>query len=172
MFPQHIAAQDDDRSWDVSSDAPDTELMVIVDYTLDYFDADEDNDVDMFDVLDWTQRGFVLAAQSSQAALVPAQFTEYMKRVYDFGTLINRRDFNGDGVINSSDLNDFDDQYALYSGQSNCNWVHGDVNGDHQVTLSDATAYHWWYAFQGGVNPPNVANLGNANPDNALTRPD
>ncbi|MCC6425538.1 MAG: hypothetical protein IT435_01825 [Phycisphaerales bacterium] len=103
--------------------------------------------------------------------MLPAQFTEYMKRVYDFGTISNRRDFNGDGFLNSADLDDFEDQHATYLGRSNSNWVHGDVNGDHQVTSSDALLYRHWYLNQGSVNPPYTANLGTANPDNALTKP-
>ncbi len=167
IFPNNIPGLDSDKSWDVSTYAASTELMVIVDYSDDvYFKINS-----MFDLLAWTQRGFVLAAQSSANAFVPSDFTKYMQRVYDFGTLPDRRDFNGDGFVTSDDLSDFDAQYALYVGKSNCNWVHGDVNGDHQVTASDAVAYRFWYTYQASVHPPYPASLGTANPDNALTKP-
>lgn len=161
IFQNQISIQDEDKLWGVSDDASETELIVVVDYTdTDYFDINH-----MVDVLEWTQRGFVLAAQSSASALLPAQFTEYMKRVYGFGTISNRRDFNGDGLLNSADLDDFEDMHAVYLGRSNCNWVHGDVNGDHRVTSSDALLYRHWYLNQAGVGPPYQANLGTANPE-------
>jgi hypothetical protein len=92
----------------------------------------------MFDVLAWTQRGFVLAAQPSAAALAPHTFTEYMKRVYDFGVLSNRADFNGDGLVNALDQTEFNAVYAIYQGRGGCNWVHGDLNGDNYVGAVDS----------------------------------
>jgi hypothetical protein len=166
MFPGHIAVEDDDKSWDASAYAASTELMVVVDWSDgdDYF-----NITHMFHVLAWTQRGFVLAAQASQNALVPPQFTEYMKRVYDFGILANRRDFNGDGSVNSTDSSDFNAMYTVYNGRSNCNWVHGDMDQDHDVDSHDYLLFNLWHNT---INPTLVAvNLGNANPYNALTKP-
>ncbi len=171
IFPGHIAVVDEDKCWDVSENANTTELVVIVDYNdQDYFALN-----DMFDVLAWTQRGFVLAAQPSENALLPPQFTEYMKRVYDFGTLTKRRDFNGDGLPansgdpgDSQDLADFNTAYALYHGKTNCNWVHGDLDGDHDVDAHDAMLFNLWYSFQ---KQTVQVNLGTANPNNALTKP-
>lgn len=161
MFPGHIAGRDPDRSWNVAADASSTELMVVVDPDEEYFVMD-----DMFGVLAWTQRGFVLGAQSSENALLPPQFTEFMKRVYDFGVLENRRDFNGDGDIDSDDVSDFNAAYALYAGKSNCNWVHGDMNQDHVVNPQDALLFNTWHTI---ITTKVAVNLGNANPDNALT---
>ncbi len=167
MFPAHIAGEDGDKSWDVSSYAESTELMMIVDYTdQEYFALNS-----MFDVLAWTQRGFVLAAQATEDAFVPAQFIEFMKRVYDFGTLANRRDFNGDGTIDSQDATDFSAAYALYHGKSNCNWVHGDMDGDHDVDSHDSLLFNLWHNALGNPPPVVSVNLGSVNPYNALTKP-
>ncbi|MCC6428042.1 MAG: hypothetical protein IT435_14630 [Phycisphaerales bacterium] len=138
IFDGHIPGVDSDQSWEVSAHADTTELMVLVNPNLAYFESQNDGDssFNMFDVLAWTQRGFVLACAGVGAIGVdpesPAalKMIEYMKRVYDFGTLYNRADFNGDEVVNSTDQSDFNAAYALYSGQSGCNWVHGDLSGD------------------------------------------
>lgn len=179
IFSGHIPSVDDDQSWDVSSNAPDTELVVVIS-TESYFESQHDSDsvYDMFDVLAWTQRGFVLGAQgvgsigSDPASLSALALIEFMKRVYDFGPIANRADFNGDGTVDSKDQSDFSAAYALYQGKTGCNWVHGDLNGDNTVNLTDSLLFNSWRLFH--MSNPSTwmpVTLGAAEPDDALTTP-
>ncbi|MCC6426354.1 MAG: hypothetical protein IT435_05995 [Phycisphaerales bacterium] len=165
---------DINKDWDVSSEADKTELMVVVEHSdTIYFQIDH-----MADVLAWTQRGFVLGCQGvgSISANPPSStavdLIEFMKRVYDFGTLANRADFNGDGAVNSTDQSDFNAAYADYQGQSGCNWVHGDLNGDNYVGAADSLLFNTWRLYH--INNPNSwvsRTLGEAEPMDALTKP-
>jgi hypothetical protein len=143
----------------------------------------------MFGVLAWTQRGFVLIAQSPYyTTLEPFYFdgaanqlTEYMKRVYDFGSLSDRINFNGDfdqngnSLVNAQDLADFNTAWNKYKGNFPCNWVHGDVDQDNDVDQADMNKFmFWWNAPRppGQQYPSAVPiHLGAADPMDALTKP-
>ncbi|MCC6427028.1 MAG: hypothetical protein IT435_09435 [Phycisphaerales bacterium] len=169
-----MQAFDINKSWDVSSEADRTELVVVLDHTdTAYFQINHMNHV-----LAWTQRGFVLSCQgvesigTNPASADAASLIEFMKRVYDFGTLANRADFNGDGVVNSTDQSDFNAAYADYQGQSGCNWVHGDLNGDNYVGMADSLLFNTWRLYH--INNPNswvARTLGEAEPMDTLTKP-
>ncbi|MBL8964778.1 MAG: hypothetical protein KF787_04065 [Phycisphaeraceae bacterium] len=90
-----------------------------------------------------------------------------MKRVYDFGPLADARDFNGDGDVNQQDVDDFMLVYNLYLGRTNCNWVHGDVNGDNVVNVADYLLFRARSMMTSAV----PINLGTAEPYDALTKP-
>jgi hypothetical protein len=184
-FARFMYLRDPDKSWDISDDAAITELNVPLQHAGEpyatYFDVDH-----MFGVLAWAQRGFVLIAQTpfypgpGMYVLTPEeiganQLTEYMKRVYDFGEIKNRRDFNGDGAINSQDWADYNTAWNLYNGKTACNWVHGDVDQDNDVDNVDKAKYQLWYAAPvppGQSQPPVVSiHLGPADPMDALTKP-
>ncbi|MBL8964846.1 MAG: hypothetical protein KF787_07925 [Phycisphaeraceae bacterium] len=94
-----------------------------------------------------------------------------MKRVYDFGPLANANDFNGDGDVNQQDVDDFMLVYNLYLGRTNCNWVHGDVNGDNAVTSADFLTFTNRRLMQAMTNNPVPIHLGTADPYDALTKP-
>ena len=94
-----------------------------------------------------------------------------MKRVYDFGPLADARDFNGDGDVNQQDVDDFMLVYNLYLGRTNCNWVHGDVNGDNAVTSADFLTFTNRRLMQAMTNNPVPIHLGTADPYDALTKP-
>ncbi|MCC6427200.1 MAG: hypothetical protein IT435_10315 [Phycisphaerales bacterium] len=92
------------------------------------------------------------------------------KRVYDFSTIYNRADFNGDGAVNSADQSDFNAAYALYSGQSGCNWVHGDLSGDNYVGAAEVMLFNSWKLYHNNnPNAPIGSERGDAEPIDALT---
>ncbi|HRJ50735.1 MAG TPA: hypothetical protein PKU91_09385, partial [Phycisphaerales bacterium] len=157
------------KQWDISAYAGSTELMALLDHSEDdYFKINH-----MFDVLSWAQKGFVLACQGVESigaqpeGVSAKRMIEFMKRVYDFGPLADARDFNGDGVANQQDFNDFMLVYNLYLGRTNCNWVHGDVNGDNTVNMSDYQIFRARAMMTSAV----PINLGSAEPYDALTKP-
>jgi curved DNA-binding protein CbpA len=89
-----------------------------------------------------------------------------------WGILTNRRDFNGDGVVNATDLSNFNAQWNAYNGKTTgCNWIHGDVDQDNDVDLQDKLSYTAWYHVFGNP-PPVLINLGAAEPDDVFTMPD
>lgn len=157
----------------MSAFASSTEINVILAHAgteATYFDI-----AHMFGVLSWAQRGFVLIAQSPYYTTIEPYFhdgaanqlTEYMKRVYDFGLIDNRRDFNGDGAVDAQDTTDFNTAWDLYYGKSPCNWVHGDIDQDNDVDLSDKLKFQSWAL--GGSTPVSV-HLGAADPMDVLTQ--
>ncbi|MCC6427346.1 MAG: hypothetical protein IT435_11065, partial [Phycisphaerales bacterium] len=103
-----------------------------------------------------------------RAELLPSpalNLIEYMKRVYDFSTISNRADFNGDGAVDSADQSDFNAAYALYSGQSGCNWVHGDLSGDNYVGAADVMMFNNWKLYHNNnPNDPSVLNAEKPSP--------
>ncbi|MCC6429153.1 MAG: hypothetical protein IT435_20320 [Phycisphaerales bacterium] len=142
----------------------------MLDHSDSYFQVDH-----MSGVLAWTQRGFVLACQGvanigsdppGAEAVAAGKLIEYMKRVYDFGS-IDGRDFNGDGLINATDVSDYNAAYALYGGKTTgCNWAHGDMNQDNDVDSSDQVLYN----HRRMSLFPVTINLGTAEPNDALTK--
>jgi hypothetical protein len=164
---------DHDKSWDVSLEADTTELVVVLDHSdTIYFQINHMNDV-----LAWTQRGFVLGCQGvasigANPSSTAVDLIEFMKRVYDFGELANRADFNGDGAVNSADQSDFNAAYAIYQGRTGCNWVHGDLSGDNYVGAADVLYFNSWKLYHNShPNDPVTADLGSADPMDALTKP-
>jgi hypothetical protein len=100
---------------------------------------------------------------------------EYTKRVYDMGILADRRDFNGDGVVNVTDRDDFLAQWNAYSGTlTACNWIHGDVDQDNDVDQQDKLKYLAWYHVfvPPGQQPPVIPiNLGDADEMDVFAMP-
>jgi hypothetical protein len=92
--------------------------------------------------------------------------TEFMKRIYDFGEIKNRRDFNGDGVVSNADWNDFHVAWNKYNGKFPCNWAHGDMDQDNDVDMADKFKFQSWYP----QNNTMAVHLGAAEPVDALTK--
>ncbi|MBL8964780.1 MAG: hypothetical protein JNK70_11995, partial [Phycisphaerae bacterium] len=163
------------KTWDIHAYSAQTEVVVVLDHSDDeYWNINH-----MFDVLAWSQKGFVVAVQGVAVIGMPAvpatEIIEFVKRVYDFGPLADANDFNGDGLVDEHDVTDFNAMYAIYFGRTNCNWVHGDVNQDNTVTLADLLAFNSRRMIAGTPGTPGYTpipiNLGAADPYDALTRP-
>jgi hypothetical protein len=158
---------DGDTNNNSVNDRLETELVAILDWSLDYTRPDN-----ALELLGWARRGFVMFAANLQPYTTQSiRLLECMKRVYDFGTLNNRRDFNGDGSITQQDLADDDFMWNQYRGTgSGANWIHGDVDGDDDVDISDRMKYQTWYFNMTGLwNTP--INLNNAEPLDIFTMP-
>ncbi|MCC6428097.1 MAG: hypothetical protein IT435_14905 [Phycisphaerales bacterium] len=175
-FPGYLQSNDAWTEWDLAGDSNSdsvddrgqSELVAILDYSVAYTLPD-----DAVELLDWARNGFVFyVANPSATNANSIRLVECMKRVYDFGTLPDRRDFDGDGDVDSNDLADFDAVHADYSGTtSGANWIHGDMDQDNDVDAQDALKYHLWYQNFSGTWDDNPINLYNAEPYDILTPP-
>ncbi|MCC6425813.1 MAG: hypothetical protein IT435_03225 [Phycisphaerales bacterium] len=145
-FGNVLFDRDPTKTWDVSNVASSTELAVVLDPFRAYMETET-----VRGVLDWTQRGFVAYVVNPNNA-ESMKVMERVKRVYDFG-IIQRGDFNGDGVVNSQDLTDFTAQYNCHNGlTSGCNYAHGDMDQDNDVDIRDHQKFTGYYFMAGSLD--------------------
>jgi hypothetical protein len=94
---------------------------------------------------------------------------ELAKRIYSAGVIHDIADFNGDGVVNSKDIDDFGKAYSVNKDvTTRCfNYVHGDLDQDGYVTWWDQNLFDMAYASSLTGQPISV-DYGAPNPDSAM----
>lgn len=99
---------------------------------------------------DYVSRGFVMVLNDADNVYAGCNGSdlpaERLKMVYDFGTLQNALDFDASGWVDLDDYDRYHDMWDLYHGTSNRNFVHGDVDGDHDVDSADAALFDYKFA--------------------------
>jgi hypothetical protein len=160
-YPNVFRDRDLYGGWDVATYWQTTELAAVLDPYEGFMNLDT-----LKGVLKWSQRGFVPYVPNPEQAANQILINR-IQRVYDFG-IIQRGDFNGDGVVNSQDVTDFNAAYNCHVGMtSGCNYAHGDMDQDNDVDIRDYNKFTGYYLMN---LPMDLGECNDADAIDAITR--